>query len=164
MEFEKGMRTDKNIFYRRLRSVWSNMMDRCYKETHYAHKNYGAKGVYVAEDWRTLDGFLKTVDLVDGWDSGKFLNGDFMLDKDFKDRKNLEYSVEKCSFASLKDNNKIKPNQQKEIIGTSPSGKEFRFYNQSEFARDYNLSQSSISACAKGKRRKHKGWKFKYAQ
>ena len=57
---------------------------------------------------------------------------------------------------------KYKPNQQKWVIGISPDGKEFEFFNQSEFARQHNLRQSSIGDCLSGKCKTHKKWKFKY--
>lgn len=162
MIFEKGSRTDKNTTYRKLRRIWGSMMDRCYNESSHAYKNYGNRGVVVSEKWQTLNGFLETIDKVDGWDLDKFLKGELVLDKDFKNRSNLEYSLENCTFISLSENNKIKPTQQKEIVGISPTKEEYRFYNQSEFARTHGLRQTTISECVNGKIKTHKGWEFKY--
>ena len=49
----------------------------------------------------------------------------------------------------------------KKFIGISPQGEMFEGFNISEFARTHNLHQSTISACLKGKIKKHKGWSFK---
>ena len=46
------------------------------------------------------------------------------------------------------------------VIGISPNGEEFQFYNQSEFARQHGLRQSSIGDCLNNKCKTHKGWKF----
>lgn len=161
--FEKGTRTDSNILYKKLRKLWKHMMDRCYKESDPAYKNYGGKGVKVAVEWQTLNGFFESVDKVDGWNQELFLKGLIALDKDSKNRNNKIYSLDMCKFITLEENNKVKPNQQKEIVGISPSGEEFVFYNQSEFSRIHNLRQSTIGDCLNGKVKFHKGWQFKYA-
>jgi hypothetical protein len=37
--------------------VWDSMVGRCHRVTHYAFKNYGARGIFVCNNWRTFDGF-----------------------------------------------------------------------------------------------------------
>lgn len=161
--FEKGQRTNINPLYKKLRKVWEGMMDRCYKKEHRAYKNYGAKGVGVSVEWQTLNGFLESVDKVDGWNQELFLQGLITLDKDHKDRNNKLYSCDMCKFITLEENNKVKPNQQREVIGISPNGEKYNFFNQSEFARENSLRQSTIGDCLNGKVKFHKGWQFKYA-
>ena len=46
--------------FKRERSSWENMIDRCHNEKSVGFKNYGAKGVYVCERWRdSFENFLK---------------------------------------------------------------------------------------------------------
>ena len=33
-------------------AVWASMLARCYRETHHAYKNYGARGISVCAHWR----------------------------------------------------------------------------------------------------------------
>lgn len=160
--FEKGTRTDGNVLYRRLRRIWGSMIDRCYKENHYAYKNYGKIGATVSDEWKTLDGFLNTIDEVCGWDEDKFLKGNLTLDKDSLFLGNKLYSIKTCKFITKEENNKYKPNQQKEIIGINPFGVTYNFFNQSEFAKIHSLRQTTISDCLNGKVKKHKGWLFYY--
>ena len=61
----------------------------------------------------------------------------------------------------------IPPIQKKRAItGISPNGEHYTFDNYMKFAREheeYGLMAQSISACAKGRLKTHKGWKFSYA-
>lgn len=43
---------------RELYRVWRNMMDRCYRETHRAFPNYGARGIFVYERWHDVANFV----------------------------------------------------------------------------------------------------------
>lgn len=139
-------------------------MRRCYKQNHPRYHLYGGSGVTICEKWRRLEGFIEEVDLIEGFNSELLVNGKIHLDKDSKDIKNKIYCLSKCKFISIEENNKYKPNQQRNIIGTSPNGDTYEFFNQSEFAREHNLRQTSISGCLKGKCKTHKKWEFKYKQ
>lgn len=138
------------------------MMLRCYNENHPAYKNYGDKNVFVNNRWHELNNFIEDVDKINGFDINKILNGELYLDKDTIKRNNKEYCLEKCSFITIQESNKLKPNQQKLFIAISPEGKEYIAQNQSEFAREHNLSQNKISMCLKGINKSHKKWRFKY--
>lgn len=48
------------------------------------------------------------------------------------------------------------------IAGRLKDKKVFRSNNQCRFAGEHNLSGSGISACLRGKIKKHKGWVFKW--
>ena len=155
-------RVKENKLYVKMYALWYNINDRCYNKNHKRYTQYGGVGVRVCDKWRTFDGFLEEVDLVDGFSLEKFLNGELALDKDSKDINNKIYCLEKCRFITKEENNKYKPNQQKIVIGITPTGEEVEFFNQSEFARKNNLKQSCIGDCLRGKCKTHKGWKFKY--
>ena len=161
----EGKRIKKeNIVYRKIYGIWKNMNDRCYKETYRYYKNYGLKGVYVCKRWHELNNFIEDIDKIDGFDFDLFINGNLTLDKDSKIKNNNVYSLENCRFITKEENNKFKPHQQKDIIGISPEGIIYEFFNQSEFAREHNLRQSTIGDCLNGKCKTHKKWKFYYKQ
>ena len=138
------------------------MMQRCYNKKHPAYKSYGNKNVFVNSRWHELNNFIEDVDKIEGFDVDKILNGELYLDKDTIERNNKEYCLEKCSFITIQESNKLKPSQQKPFIATSPNGEEYVAYSQSEFAKKHNLSQNKISMCLKGKNKTHKKWSFRY--
>lgn len=157
-----GSRNRKtNPIYNKIYQTWYNMTQRCSNPKHKLYKNYGNKGVKVCDRWLKLDNFIEDIDKIKGFDLDLFMSGKLALDKD-KIGNNKLYSLENCCFISLQENNKYKPNQQKIVIGTSPSGEEFEFLNQSEFARQKGLRQTGIANCLRGKDKTHRGWKFKY--
>ena len=138
------------------------MNDRCYNERHQRYNLYEAKGVTVCEGWKDFKTFKSTVIKVEGYDEQSILDGLLHLDKDSKDIENKIYSPETCCFISKEINNKYKPNQMRKFIGTNPEGIEYEGSNQSDFAKEYNLKQGSISDCLRGKLKTHKGWKFNF--
>ena len=155
-------RTYENLMFKKVYMLWYNMMRRCHNENYPQYINYGAKGVFVSNRWKDLDNFIEDIDSVDGFIKDDFLKGKLVLDKDSKFSGNKEYSLDNCSFITLEENNKIKPNQQKRFLATSPNGEEFIGTNQSKFARNHKLTQSQISHCLSGEKQTHKDWKFKY--
>lgn len=159
MIINKSRNKKTNELFKRVYSVWKNMIDRCYKPSCAAYKNYGANGVMVCDRWNVFDNFIQDVDKIDGFDLNMFLNGELTLDKD-KNGDSREYSLDKCCWMTKSENNKYKPNQQRAAIAVDPYGKEYIFYNQSLFAKEHCLSQSKISECLNGKRKSHKRWKF----
>ena len=160
----EGKRIKENIVYKKVYSVWKNMYDRCYKTTCSCYKNYGLKGITVCERWHTLDNFIEDIDKIDGFDFKLFVNGYLSLDKDSKVKNNTIYNLENCKFITKQENNKFKPHQQKNVVGISPNGIIYEFFNQSEFAKEHNLRQSSIGDCLNEKCKTHKKWKFYYKQ
>ena len=37
--------------------VWDSMIGRCHRVTHRAFKDYGARGIFVCDEWRNFEGF-----------------------------------------------------------------------------------------------------------
>ena len=112
-----GKRCKENTEYRILYDKWKSMMERCYNTQHQRYFQYGAVGCYVCERWHIFDNFVADFDMIDGFDYEDFISGRLALDKDKKHVGNKEYCLEKCSLVTLEENNKYKPNQQKQIIG-----------------------------------------------
>lgn len=148
-----------NEYRRKVYMIWYNMIRRCENPNCESYKKYGAKGVVVCEEWHDFERFLLDVPKIKGFDKEKLLNGQLSFDKDIYGN-SKEYCVEKCCFVSKEVNNQYKPNQQKCIIGFSPNGEIFKFFNQSKFAKEHGLRQSTISDCLSGKCKTHRGWRF----
>jgi hypothetical protein len=152
-------RTMKNELYQRLKRVHYGMMSRCYNESNISYPSYGAKGVRVWEGWRDFEGFLSTVDQVEGWDESRYVIDKLALDKD-KIPGNKLYSPKTCRFVTPAENNETKPNQQYKLVGYSPEKELYRFHSAHGFAKRHNLNYYNIIKCAKGETIAHKGWQF----
>jgi hypothetical protein len=158
----KGART-KSELYMKLKSIYFNMMQRCYKEYATKYEYYGGRGVTVCEKWQTFDGFIDTVDTVEGWDEGKFLRGELQLDKDTKIKGNKIYSPETCIFIPSRLN-KLAANKQRmrPSIAIDPNGNKHKFLNRKEFCLAHDLDDAVVYRCLIGERTHHKLWKFYY--
>ena len=140
---------------------WISMMARCYDTSHASYPLYGGRGVKVCLRWHDKETFMKDALLIAGYDESLLLAGKLYLDKD-KSRRKI-YSLKSCEFITIEESNKHKPNQMTKFVGYSPTGARHVGLNQSEFAREHGLEQSSISGCLKGRLRTHRGWTFEYA-
>lgn len=69
--------------------TWANMIYRCHNKNSEQFKNYGARGIYVCDRWRSFENFLI--------DMGKRPVGKFSIE-----RKNnsLGYSPENCKWGT----------------------------------------------------------------
>lgn len=157
-------RTRKNPLFNAVYARWYNMNRRCYNEKDARYKSYGAKGITVCDRWRNLNNFIEDVDKIEGFDIELLLSKKIHLDKDSIDPTNTVYCLEKCRFLPVEESNKYKPHQMKHFIATAPDGKEFVAHNQSEFAREHGLAQSTIADCLSGRVKVHRGWRFRYKE
>jgi len=39
-------------YYKKLRNIWNTLKNRCHNQNYKGYKNYGAKGIYVCDEWR----------------------------------------------------------------------------------------------------------------
>lgn len=137
------------------------MIDRCYNPECKEYKYYGLVGVYTEDKWHEFNGFLEDIELIDGWDLEKYKNRELVLDKDIKFEGNKLYSKETCKWVTREDNLKNIPSRMHKILGVDPKGKEYIFYNQTEFAKNHGLIQAHISSVVRGERKHHKNWTFR---
>jgi len=149
-------------------SVWSSMLERCYKKKHNRFEQYGKVGVRVCERWKRFDYFLEDLPKIDRYDEEKFKNGELELDKDLKQGsmkpQNKIYSLNTTTFLTSEENNSLRNTQQRNFKAVSPKGDIFYSYNQKLFAEKHNLIHSCVNKCLNEHRQTHKGWKFEFIE
>lgn len=148
--------------YNALYSVWRDMINRCYnpKNKHYKTN----KNVTVDNYWLCFENFYKDAKEIDGYDIQKINTGQYVLDKDLKQRKSAHktYSKQTCIWVEKSINNQIQDAQQNEFIAVSPEGKIFHDFNITRFAKEHGLKRRHISGVLHGRAHSTAGWRFSY--
>lgn len=133
------------------KSIWSGMIARCYNKKHEAYIRYGAKGVYVTEEWLCFENFLNDAKYIEGFNQEKFDNSELELDKDIK--KLGYYSKESCKWVSFQENNKGKINEKTFYV----DGKETNGLRL--FCKENNLPFTSVQRAIK-QNKLYRGFQF----
>lgn len=158
MKIVEKERVNKNPVHVKLHSLWRSMIGRCYQEKNGSYKNYGAKGVTVVASWRSYEGFLSTIDTVEGFDIDKLIKGELQLDKDIKGDSTL-YSPETCKFVTPKENYSNRKNNREFIAINLKTEEVVILKNREQFCLDHKLDSSSLWRILQknaGKPSKHK--------
>lgn len=157
---------DKEL-YRKLYTIWKNMITRCYCVNHSKYYSYGGKGIYVSTRWHNFTNFYYDSQKLPGYDRDKVILSKLQLDKDKLSITDKKYSRKNCCWLSRKENNnlidrKITSSLSTPIIVYHPNGNITHEISIRECCRKYNLEKKSISNCLKGISKHHKGYKFEY--
>lgn len=158
----ENKRNKNNIIFQKSYRLWKNMMERCYNKNNKDFKRYGNQNVIVCEKWKNFNNFVEDMDKIKGFNIELFLKGKICLDKDKIETNNKIYCLEKCCFISREENNKYKPNKQKDFIAINPNGEKFFGRNIKEFSLKHNLEQRRVSEWLKGYHKPKNGWEFYY--
>ena len=143
MRFSKEERTNNNPTHVKLHTLWRSMIGRCYQEGNGSYHNYGAKGVKVAEAWRSYEGFIDTIDTVEGYNIVKLIKGELQLDKDIKGD-GMFYSPSTCKFVTPRENYSNRKNNREFIAINLKTEEVLVLKNREQFCLAHNLDSSSI--------------------
>ena len=109
----------------RLYDVWNQMMQRCYRKTHKAYKNYGGRGITICEEW--LNDFKAFYDwaMENGYKKG------LTIDRTNNDG-NYEPSNCRWVYRDIQNRNKriIQSNNKSGYKGVSFNKKQKKFMSQ----------------------------------
>ena len=133
---------------------WDCMIRRCTNFNDNRYKDYGGRGIKVCDRW--LNSFK-----------------DFLADMGERPKPKELYSIDRTNNDGNYCPVNCKWSTRKEQTNNRSNMKWFRAYNkelnavrysknQSEFAKEWNLSSSSISGCLYIRYKSHKGWTFTY--
>jgi len=137
---------------------WGHMLDRCYNQKCKEYKYHGDMGVSVCRRWHNRTLFIQDSKQLKGWENKALDLSAYEIDKDYYGSK--MYHPEVCSWILKKDN--ILYRNSKPFIATDPDGGKTTEICMSDYARNYDLQTSKISAVLKGTRKHHKGFRFEY--
>lgn len=164
MHFGKGDRTENNKVFMKFYTMHKSMMQRCYLKTSGSYKNYGAKGVFVNEEWHDLDRFFDTIEDVDGFDFERVMNGELQLDKDIKVKGNKEYSKHMCKFVTRSENSGNRPSNSREFVAVDPSYNYSYHTNREKFCRENGFNSFTVWNILQRGYGTYKKWQFFYAE
>ena len=147
----------KNEVDKKLKNIWSKMIERCYDENHTQYKDYGGRGVFVDCAWHNLSTFIEDVKSLPNWNNKLEKWNDYSLDKDYY-MSNC-YSKDTCVWLTNKDNNMY--SKSKPFKSIDEYGCEMIWISQTDCANYFNIKQSAVSAvlCKKNNKTRN-GMKF----
>jgi len=135
---------------------WYAMKARSQNPSHPRFKDYGGRGVKVCERWQNFENFLEDMGIRP---PGKTLD---RIDN------SKGYEPGNCRWATPKEQaynrRPAKPYVRKTqylFIALDSQGTMIASNNQCEFARQHGLNDSNVNNCLNGRRKSHKGWRFR---
>lgn len=154
---ERGQSEEKLM----LKSIWRDMLKRCYDENSKSYSAYGGSGVHVDPDWLEFDNFARDAIKINGWNLKKEYPEDYTLDKDIKFASN-RYSKETCMWASHNEQS-YNTSTGTPFTALSPEGEKVLFASLGEAQRNFGLNISAVHRCLTEKLHTHHGWSnFEY--
>ena len=175
------------IVYRKVYTMFHNMMQRCYAPKCPGYKSYGAKGVRVSEDLHSFYDFYNYIVNHPDFNAKKMAAGELVLDKDLtqlhipvgqriysKDTIRLISDELNRSMVEPNPNCHVrmvewtKEHRTKFMMVTFPDGHkelaygEYKFCDYAHEKYNYILYRGNIANCLIGKLPKYKNFYFRY--
>lgn len=148
--------TQKN---NKIKTIWSNMISRCYDPKNKRYYCYGGKGITVSEKWLCFEFFLNDFEKIRGYNKELFEKGLLQLDKDKNNGK--IYSLENCEFITQKENISYQ-NKMKKFKAINNNGEIFYSNNQKQFSLFCGVPDKKINEILRKKRKSYHKWTFEY--
>lgn len=138
----------------KLRSIWKDILRRCYSPDYPRYYDYGGCGIKTSTDWHCFSTFYNDVTSYDSFDREKLLSGELSIDKD-KIQSNIDkshriYSKETCCFlnrvdqyrySSFYDYNEV---HKKEVIAVYRDGQIDTFSSVHDACDKLNISEPTF--------------------
>ena len=158
-----GERNLINNKHKKFIGLWRGMLGRCYSESNASYEQYGGIGVTVDEGWHNYKKFAEDIPLLEGYDEELYEKGFLELDKDIKqagvDKK--VYSRDTCVFITSSENSSFENDRmRKGVIGYRPDRGIVEIDNCNNFAKNNNISVSSMYKSIDGEVIGAGGWVF----
>lgn len=137
--------------------IWAGMKQRCYNPSTPAYQAYGAKGITVASDWHTFDGFWK--DMGESYELGLTID---RIDS------SKGYSKENCRWLTHSDNSSLTTKRRpvvqlrRVLVPTKGFVEERRWESAKQAADALGLVAAHITAVCQGQRKTHGGFGWNY--
>lgn len=158
LDDRKNNKKDADL-YKRLSNVYNKLVDRVKNPKHKQYKDYGGRGVTISSSWTSPRTFIEDVDKIPGWDEDLFLNHKLELDKDLKIEGNKLYSKDTCLWVTHKKNMQYQPLKQVPFYAYNEYTGELKMgLNQMKFAKEHNISSSTISSALCGRKHRSGDW------
>lgn len=138
----------------RLQRIWQSMKTRVYNPNFHSANSYSGKG--LTTDWDLFIDFFD--DMAESYYAHAEVHGE---ENTTLERSNIDigYLKSNCRWATWEEQHN-NTSVLFEVCAKSPQGELFRFKNISKFAREHNISGSTIKDYLKGKLKSAKGWHF----
>jgi hypothetical protein len=133
--------------------AWRHAKQRCGNPNNSGYKDYGGRGIEFCQCWRGPNGFKNFLK-----DMGRRPGSGYSIERLANDG---NYTPDNCVWILAKEQ-QGNTRRNKRFKGISIIGRGYVSKNQSEFARQFNLSSTGICDCLHGRRRQYKGWTFAY--
>lgn len=146
--------------YTRFYGIWQAMKARCLDSKHKKYDRYGGRGISIDPAW--ISNFINFKnDMYSSYlEKCKIIKEEKISINRINNNGN--YEKNNCEWSSAVEQ-MSNTNRNRKFIAINPLGIEYTHTNQNLFAREYNLCSKSISRILNGKRKSHKGWRFKNA-
>ena len=130
---------------------WRAMKMRSQNPNHPRFKDWGGRGVKICERWQDFANFLEDMGIRT---PGKTLD---RIDN------SKDYEPGNCRWATPREQRQNRRDQKNQhlFVAMNEQGIMIASNNQREFARRYGLDHGAIAGCLKGRRKTHKGWRFR---
>lgn len=147
--------------WKKFRKIWNNILDRCYNIDSNDYKNYGAKGVYVSNDWLIFSNFLRDIQTLENWDKKLKNWNEYTLDKDkYSKNSDKHYSKETCHWADLTTQCLYNSQFNKIRAINIETKEELILENMKYDCRKYGFTPSCINRVIQGVNKQHRGYIF----
>lgn len=147
-----------------LAKTWEGMMSRCYDPNSASYAFYGAKGVYVCNDWLEFSVFAEDAAYLPGWELKEKYPKQYVLDKDGIGN-GFCYGPKTCQWVTAQENQLLKSDTIYTVRRIS-DGKIFNFTNPANFCEEHNLEDKNFSDLWTGRKnaKVRQGYEFVSSQ